>query len=180
MIRTSQKWKSWLEHAPHLLRARGLGVTARTIFDAMYAVDYSEPWERDTSAFKSQQSFTVYDWILSDKIIKGRSEEFGIRKMAPSVRCRLAFNVFPGGETVLHKLAHAIKAGSAGAAGSEAGTAAKGGRAACARLAGGFRERVEGRPDIPARAERKRERKPAGPAPPEGGAQAQAQEAGEE
>jgi hypothetical protein len=156
LIRTSQKWKSWLEHAPHLYAAKGLPVTPRTIFEAMYCVDYSERWDGDTSAFKSQQSFTMYDWILSDKIIKGSNVEFSIRKMAPSVRCRLAFNVFPGGETVLHKLARAIKAGSsAGNGGGEAGTAGRQEPACTRRLAAAWREDVENRPRIAARLPRR-------------------------
>lgn len=151
LIRTSQRWKSWLEHAPHLHAAKGLPVTPRTIFEAMYSVDYSEPWDGDTSAFTSQQSFTMYDWILSDKIIKGSNVEFGIRKMAPSVRCRLAFNVFPGGETVLHKLARAIKAGASAAGGREAGATGRQKPACTRRLAAGWREGVENRPRIAAR-----------------------------
>jgi hypothetical protein len=54
LIRTAQKWKTWQEHARWLYRARGLAVTGATIFEAMYSVDYSEPWgDGETSAFKS-------------------------------------------------------------------------------------------------------------------------------
>jgi len=72
-------------------------MTKQTIFEALYSVDYSDPWDANDSAFFTQQSFTVYDWILSDKIIKGNNGEFNIAKMASNARGRLAFNVFPGG-----------------------------------------------------------------------------------
>lgn len=122
-------------------------MTKLTIYEAMYSVDYSEPYHGLGSAFKSQQSFTVYDWILSEKIIKGDNAEFSIRKMAPGVRSRLAFNVFPGGETVLHKLVKAIAAGTeesgAGATEDSRGRCAKAG--AAIRVALGLPDLVDRR-----------------------------------
>ena len=70
----------------------------------MYKVDYSEQWGSSKATFVSEQSFTILDWILADKLIKGSS---GIKceNIQNEVMVQLTFNIFPGGKTFLHKIA---------------------------------------------------------------------------
>ena len=71
----------------------------------MYKVDYSESWDGSKTKFVSEQSFSVLDWVLADKLIKGRQMETNADTMKNEVMVQLTFNIFPGGKTFLHKIA---------------------------------------------------------------------------
>lgn len=48
-----------------------------TCIKTMYKVDYSENWKGAKSKFVSEQSFSVLDWLLADKLIKGSTDVVG-------------------------------------------------------------------------------------------------------
>jgi hypothetical protein len=65
----------------------------------MYSIDWSEKWKSPVSLFTSEQSFTILDWLIADKMIKGRNEQYSLSKQTipDNLVVRLGFNVFPGG-----------------------------------------------------------------------------------
>ena len=54
LIVTSQKYKSWLSHAPYLTKAKGIEVDDMTILKPMYSIDYSENFNAVNASFLSE------------------------------------------------------------------------------------------------------------------------------
>jgi hypothetical protein len=71
----------------------------------MYTVDYSDSPNKPNSTFFLQQSFSILDWMIAEKIMKkGTQLEFD--DLPARNIMRLCYNIFPGGDTYFHKIIH--------------------------------------------------------------------------
>ena len=106
LMRRCQIYKSWLVHGPllNLLIEKDENLCPTTIMKPFHCIDYSEPWGGVQSTFLSEQSFTILDWLIANKLIRGKNSQFDIKSFPAQAVMRLAFNIFPGGETILHKI----------------------------------------------------------------------------
>ena len=46
----------------------------------------------------------MLDWIISEQVIKGTNREYTVDRLPKERKLMLAFNIFPGGQTLFHKL----------------------------------------------------------------------------
>ncbi len=76
---------------------RPIEVREPTILNQLYRVEYGK------DSFRTEASFTLLDWIISDKIQK--DPYFDLNDIDIPQKIQLCFNIFPKCQTILHKLA---------------------------------------------------------------------------
>ena len=72
-------------------------------------VDYLQKWDSKMSSFDVELSFTVLDWLITDKIIFDKN--FSVADVETEQRIQLCFNIWPQGNGILHLLARQGKFG---------------------------------------------------------------------
>jgi len=65
-------------------------------------VDYIQPWESAVSSFDVELTYTILDWKIGETIITNKS--FDINDVEMEQRVQLGFNIWPGGQSLLHML----------------------------------------------------------------------------
>lgn len=66
-------------------------------------VNYLKNWGNLDSYFNIEQSFTLMDWIIIEKV--NRDASFQLENINDSQKIQLCFNIFPSGHGILHMLA---------------------------------------------------------------------------
>jgi len=74
----------------------------------LFGVDYNINPGVESNAFIAELSFTVLDWIILDKI-QGK-KPFTLKDIDDEQQLQLSFNIYPGCQTILHKLASKAQA----------------------------------------------------------------------
>jgi hypothetical protein len=73
LMRCMRFHKTWLKHGKELLKNRervDYKPSKFDIFKYMYTVDYSDSPNKPNSTFFLQQSFSILDWMITEKIMK--------------------------------------------------------------------------------------------------------------
>ena len=108
LLRKTHAQKAWIDQFKHLIKRGKDDSNYSKRVSRLFGVDYNLNPGVESNAFIAELSFTVLDWIILDKI-KGK-KPFTLKDIDDEQQLQLSFNIYPGGQTILHKLASKAQA----------------------------------------------------------------------